>query len=155
MVETVMAQINNYFVYEFETGRYTIKAGNVIEGSFRNTYIPGQYIKIHGSITNDGVYKVQSMSPTQLVTQEELQPEDTPYNFYVLQLRPPKDFLQLAEEIKTYVERSGSRDGIASESIDDYSVSFSNGDGGWKSVFAKRLATYRRRPGATIFPYPY
>jgi hypothetical protein len=58
-------------------------------------------------------------------------------NFYGLQ--PPRDFIDLVAEIDAYT----SKDGVSSEKIDDYSVTFEK-EGGWKTAFKARINTYRR-----------
>jgi hypothetical protein len=139
MIAEVMRECHRYFPRTYENISLTFDAtGKTITGDFGETYLVGQYICIQYSILNDGVYTVTAFdSETGVITvSETLRNETTTVNIFGL--APPRDFLDLVTEIDNFT----GQDGVKSESIDDYSVSY-EGDGSWKSVFRKRLDTYR------------
>lgn len=138
-----MKEINNYFYSGInESLEVTFdSATKKITGIFTNTYIVGMYIKIKGTFLNDGVYKIVEVDVNELTVSEDLQDEVAESCIAIL--KPCKAFLSLVAEIETYVA-SGNKEGISSEKIDDYAVSYGSGNGGWSSVFKKRLNTYRK-----------
>lgn len=139
----VMTGINNHFVRRSETLTFELVSPDTISGPFQETYRAGQYICITDTDTNDGVYKVLSQNGSTIILDtDQLQDEKSSEVFKIFSLKPPADFLALVEYIKTYQSKN-SKDGVTSESIDDYSIAFAE-DGGWKSVFKKRLDSYRK-----------
>ena len=141
-ISEVMREINRWFPRTYENVVVAIAAtGKTITGDFAETYLAGQYICLQHSVLNDGVYTIVSVTGVAgayiLTVSETLRTETNRVNVFALQ--PPRDFIDLVTEIDAYT----SKDGVASEKIDDYSVSFKN-DGGWKAAFRERLNTYRR-----------
>ena len=145
MINEIMEQINNYFSRTVESNG-SIISGSTISGSFRETYLTGQFIRLQHTILNDGVYKVVSLVGNVLTVEETLIDETPVETYLIWGLAPPKDFLNLVNEINTY-ETSQTQVGIVSESQGSRSVSFgsSNGDNSnWESVFKRRLNRYRK-----------
>lgn len=143
MIDQVMKEVNNHFVYSDEKISLDIVDPNQITGDFKERYLPGQYICLNGTILNDGVYKILNINgKTITLDTDALLDEQTEGISFIFGLRPPKAFLSLVAEIESYAANN-NKDGISSEAIDDYSVSFKE-DGGWKSVFKAKLNTYRR-----------
>jgi len=142
MLNQIMTQINNHFSRSLESQAYEIVTDGIV-GTFSETYIKGQYIWIKGSFINDGVYKIDSVTTSKITVEENLQAENTGEYMLLFGLAVPADFLTVATDIGNYT----SSDGIKSESIGDYSVSYggsSDGDGSWVSAFGKQLSKWNR-----------
>lgn len=107
--------------------------------------LEGQYYRIQGSRLNDGVHRWG----------DELRDEPEFYGA-VWDMRPPADVLTLAADIQAWSEKYAGADSAAmspftSESFGGYSYSKNAGGtagtgGGtsWQSVFADRLAPWRK-----------
>lgn len=144
MLDAIMTHIKNHFACTVESFTYEIVSDGIV-GSFSEEYVDTQYIWLRGTKVNDGVYKITSATTTKLTVEETLVPEPNAKKRLaaVFGLAPPKDFLTVATEIEGYT----SKDGVVSESIDDYSVSYGGtggGDGSWASVFHNKLSPWRR-----------
>ena len=109
---------------------------------------PGQYLRIIGSVFNDGVIQYGT---------DELVPET--FDGAIWPMRVPKALILLDEEIEEWQTKYGSADSKAmspfnSESFAGYSYSKSGGtvsaDGSvatpnnWQGVFAARLSPWRK-----------
>jgi len=136
----VMEEVNNYYSYSNENGTYVFVAtSSKITGTFESTYLVGQYIRVYGSILNDDVYKISAIAEGEITVEETLIDEDVADSTtYIYQLAPPKNLINLVSDIVSHI----SKDGVVSESIDDYSISFSS-DGSWIGAFKKRLRKHR------------
>ena len=147
MLTEICAEIKNYFSYECDRhiGDFAIIDGHVTP-SFD---IPTDYIRIVGSHLNDGVHKV---SDNDLV-------DEGKFHGAIWVMSPPKDFLALADEIKSWQDANGRADSTAmspfqSESFGGYSYSKGSGSSSsasgassvptWQSQYASRLEIYRR-----------
>lgn len=136
MIEKVLKYLNHYYPISIEGVTEIVSDGLV--GTFNETYAVGQYVYVKCSILNDGVYQITAKTPTKLTLSETLLAEDTD-GMFVYGLAIPRDLLKLIAEIQTYGEKE---EGLSSESIDDYSVSFKDGSG-WQATFRSKLAGYR------------
>lgn len=108
----------------------------------------GQYIRIFGSVFNDGIAKMGSL---------DLQ--DETFEGTVWALAIPKDVVALADDIAGWRAKYEAVDSPAlspynSESFGGYTYSKTTGanragssGGGWQDVFAYRLAPYRKING--------
>lgn len=147
MLTEICAEIKNYFSYECDRhiGDFAIIDGHVTP-SFD---IPTDYIRIVGSHLNDGVHKI---SDNDLVDEDK-------FHGAIWVMSPPKDFLALSDEIKSWQDANGRADSTAmspfqSESFGGYSYSKGNGSSSsasgvssvptWQSQYASRLKIYRR-----------
>lgn len=136
-IAEIMRECNRYFPKTYENIALTFTAATrKIAGVFGETYKVGQYILIQHSTLNDSVYRIATVGTNEITVAETLYGETE--TCQIFGLAPPRDFIDLVTEIDDFTPK----DGISSESIDDYSVSFS-GDGSWKTAFKKRLDTYR------------
>ena len=137
----VMEEVNNYYAYENEFDSYEFDStGKTITGTFENTYLVGQYVRVFGSILNDDVYKIAEVASGILTVEEDLVNEVVADSvIYVISLAPPKTLIRLVSDISSYV----TKDGVASETIDNYSISFSN-DGSWIGAFSRRLSKHKK-----------
>lgn len=145
MIGQVMKACNNYFLMTHENILNEITSTH-IKGPFYDTYLQGQYILINGTRLNDGVYQIVSVSSNGLEL-EGLLPEATVEYFELYGLAPSKEFRSLVSTIEAWVQVNGNKQGITSESIDDYSVSFDSSKGSpgdWKTAFNAQLNSYRK-----------
>lgn len=148
MIAQIMAYCKNHFWRNRERNNFTIVTDG-IEGTFSNTYLVGQYVHIVGSYINDGVYKITAVSSSKLTLDATLLAEDTDDLITLYGCAVPADFLTIVSDIETWVSSNGGKDGIASESIDSYSISFGTAADGstgnnWKSAFSGRLGPYKQ-----------
>ena len=134
----VLLEINNFFVRDYECIEAEITTTKII-GSFNNNYVAGQYIRVLGSILNDGVYKITNVTGTELTLDATLQAE-TERTITVYGLVIPSSFITLANEIIA----KGSNEAVASESVSRYSVTYGEGGKSWASVYKKSLDRYRK-----------
>ena len=140
----VCEYLNNYFWRTKRNVKLTITGG-----SFTADFLQGgQYFRIVGSVFNDGVHKYPA---TDLV--------DETFEGSIWSMAVPQTVIDLASEIGEWQTKYGSVDSASmspftSESFGNYSYSkgsaSSSAEGnpnGWQSVFASRLAPYRRLRG--------
>lgn len=128
-------------------GNFTISDGNISFADKEMDLIDGQYIRIIGSLLNDGVH---------LYPDTDM--KDEQFKGAVWSMAVPPDFISMANEISAWQEKYGSIDSVAmspynSESFGGYSYSKSGGgssEGGgsdagtWKGAFASRLNPWRK-----------
>lgn len=131
-----MRECNNYFYKWRERGTFNI-ASNVISG-IKGKYIAGQYIRIVGSIMNDGVYKVETYQNGNVTV---LGLTDEGFTGYVCGLVVPKEFIKLCEDIKVFNANSKPSD-ITAESFEGYS--YTKSGQGWNGAFKNELRPYRK-----------
>ena len=112
------------------------------------TFLPSQYVRITGSILNDGGHEYPF---------SDLQEET--FSGSVWSMAVPKAVIDLAAEIEAWQERNGSIDSPAmspyqSESFGGYSYTKASGGSGdissssasWQDAFATRLALWKKLP---------
>ena len=134
-MDKLLKHLNRYWPRTLERVIEIVADGFV--GEFKEAYFVGQYILIKNSIMSDGVYKLIGATPTKLTVAEVLTPESTQLiSMYGLAI--PRDVIALNDKIEAYK----GTEGIASESIDDYSISYKNGSG-WQVAFKDELNAYR------------
>jgi len=134
MLLTIMKHLRNYFLTNVKEERsFTIQSG-MISLSFVNS---GQYVLIDGSNFNDGVYTYPMTNLT----------DETFYGSITV-LNPPKEFLDLATEIQSYVTKHKGSEGYASESFGGYSYQKATNSAGltagWSDVYKDRLDVWRK-----------
>ena len=135
MFAEVLDYLHNWFVKSRVDGEFTIEA-NVLTPC---DALIGQYIRIEGSIFNDGVYKYGVDS---FVAEET-------FNGSVYLLAIPRDLERLVDEISDFVETYGYSD-FQSESFGGYSYTRKSGENGnsygWVDEFRGRLKRWRKLP---------
>lgn len=141
MISQIMDYCKNHFARSIEYGKFEIVSDG-IQGSFHQKYVAGQYLWVKASLANNGVYKVTDVESTKLTLDATLNPENVE-TICIFGCSPPSGFLALVTDIENFVQNNGTKDGISSEKIDDYSIAFSSG-GGWADAFKTRLGQYRR-----------
>jgi hypothetical protein len=124
-----------------QTGTYTI------ENEFITPFaavLSGAYVRIIGSVLNDGIYLVGHDSRLEGAADET-------FNGTVALLAIPRDFLEIVEDINHFVEvnKKDKKAGrFTSENIGGYSYTRATSAGGvpasWHEVFQTRLNPYRK-----------
>ena len=153
MLSTVCRELRNWFELDKAFGVFEIVDGQLSLPSYAKTekgksleILSGQYIRIVGSVFNDGVYQFPVA---------DLQ--DEKFEGAVWLLAIPKDFLDLVKDIEAWQEKNGGIDSAAmspfsSESFGGYSYSKgSTSDSGsgkgantWQGAFKARLNMWRK-----------
>lgn len=133
MLEEILRYLHNWFCgpEDIRPGRYSIDGGYL--------YLPfaqeGQYFRIIGSASNDGVYQ----NPVESLIDEEFQGA-------IWLLRVPASLLALVEEIEEWQNNFGSTAAgpYQSESFGGYSYTKASGASSWTDVFDSRLTGWRK-----------
>ena len=135
MLEKIIAYLNNDFRVsddEPETHEWEIVGGTLTVPDVRE----GQYVRIFGSLFNDGVRKY----PLTRLTDES-------FTGCVIPLAIPRVILTLAEEIETWSAKNKPT-AFTGESFGGYAYSKAtkaNGTAaGWREVFADDLKPYKK-----------
>lgn len=133
MLENVLAYLHNYFVARIlPEQEWTISDGTMEIPDA----LSGQYVRIIGSVLNDGVYQYPLTGLT-----------DETFIGTVQLLSIQKTVLALVQEIEAWAEKNQPT-AYTSESFGGYSYSkATNADGvaaGWQDVFRAQLAPYRK-----------
>lgn len=133
MLENVLAYLHNYFVARvLPEQEWTIADGTMDIPDA----LSGQYVRIIGSVLNDGVYQYPLTGLT-----------DETFIGTVQLLSIQKTVLALVQEIEAWAEKNQPT-AYTSESFGGYSYSkATNADGvaaGWQDVFRAQLAPYRK-----------
>lgn len=129
-IAAVMRHIRNYFERDCAEGEFTVSGGVLSPAP------AAAYFAIEGSLYHDGVYRAGELKES---------PAET-FTGKVWTLCPPADFIALCDEISAF-DAANPANAMQSESFGDYSYSrFSQGGAPvtWQSMFAGRLAPYRR-----------
>lgn len=110
VLEQICAFIHNFFYGDRYSGTFTISGGTMTVPGL----LTGQYFRICGSRMNDGVYQYPPSGLT-----------DETFTGVVWDMRPPKSFLTLAEEIEAWQTKYGAatQGPYQSESFNGYSYS--------------------------------
>ena len=141
MLTEICAYLRNWFDRKKIYGSFVITGGQIRNAD--GTALPlltNQYFRVIGSVFSDGVHKFPDA-----LTDEE-------FNGAVWAMAVPPDFLALCEEIKTWCDTNAAAvtSPYQSESFAGYSYSLRSGGGsddggtGWASIFADRLAPWRK-----------
>ena len=156
MIEQICAFIHNYFTqdeynryWHCEEGDFTITGGSITLPFLVN----GQYFRIVGSRLNDGVYQYPVTTPagaTPIL-------QDETFTGKIYEMRPPRAFLALVDEIKDWQTKYGDEMNSPYQSenvIGVYSYQLkgtgtSSGGGGesqadWQSIYSGRLNEWRK-----------
>lgn len=149
MLDEVCAYLKNWFDCDLPKyyGSISIENGALV--GFDDKLQNGQYFRIVNSVFNDGVYKYPASDLT----------DETFEDGSVWAMAIPKGLIDVVADIEVWQAKYGGADSAAmspfnSESFGGYAYSKSTGgssDGSatsnpnaWQSVFAARLARYRK-----------
>jgi hypothetical protein len=140
MLNEVLQAINNYFVDDFtDLPRLEVDGAIVKKPSI---FIPAQYVLVLGSKMSDGVYTVLDIVGNKVILDAEVDfIEESTDDMVLCSLSIPPTVLKLVAEIEAY--NSKANDGIQSESLGDYSVSYGN-DASWLTAFRRKLQPYKK-----------
>lgn len=131
-LELVLANIHNWFETDRVSGQYTI-----VDGELSLPFpLEGQYIRIVGSVFNDGLHQYPA---TNL--------KDETFNGEVWTLAIPEAVQSIAEEIAAYRDANPAT-GYTSESFGGYSYSKATNENGapltWQAAFRSALNPWRK-----------
>lgn len=146
MLEQVCAHIHNYFTHDRygnpfgrQCGTITITDGAIDE----TTLVSGSYFVVLGSRFNDGVHQYGVDDLT-----------DETFTGEVLEMRPPRAFLQLVDEITDWLDKYGDAVNSPYQSEDVIGVySYTKMTAGrtigenlatWQTTFGTRLNQWRK-----------
>ena len=133
MLEQILAYLHDDFAKQtLPEQEWTIADGTMdVPGA-----LSGQYVRIIGSVLNDGVYQYPLTGLT-----------DETFTGTVRLLAIPCTVLELVDEIQAWTDKNQPT-AYTSDSFGGYSYSkATNADGvaaGWQDVFRARLAPYRK-----------
>lgn len=134
MIGAICKEANNWFDKDRVFGTFAI-----VGGTFPVEAPDGQYVRIVGSVFNDGVHKLPLSGLT-----------DETFDGAVWLMAPPPEFLQLVTEIEGWQGKNGEAFSgpYSSESFGGYTYSKKAAqDGseyGWKDAFASKLNRWRK-----------
>lgn len=142
-IEVLMQECNNHFYRTYEHDTFAIKSGVI---STTGKYLPNQYIKIEGSILNDGIYKIEKMDNDK-INIASLQ--DEVFEGCIYGLAVPKGFIELSEKVNEFLQNPKSTPtNISSESFNNYSWSKGKKVNGanitWNDVFIDDIRAYKQ-----------
>lgn len=147
MLSRLCGYCRNYFEREKVFGVFIIADG-VISIASENEFKPleGQYIRVVGSVLNDGVYEYKEAGIEGL--------RDETFDGAVWLLAIPGDFVTLSAEDDAWWAKYGDavNSPFSSESISGSSYSYSKAsasnstgsDGAWAAAFAPKLSQWRK-----------
>jgi len=140
-IELLMKECNNYFYKWKEINTFTIDNNSIV---VNGKYLEGQYIKLVGSIMNNGVYQVETYSDNKITI---LGLVNEVFEGTIYGLSVPKSFAELASKIEEYNSKNIISN-KSSEGFNNYSVSFSKDKNGkplqWQEIFKTDLDIYRQ-----------
>lgn len=144
MLNEICEHLHNFF--DTRDGEYidrtagTFAISDGVISPLSSSLVAGQYIRIVGSLLNDGIW----LLPADL-TIADLQ--DETFTGAVFGLAIPIDFVTLDSEISAYVTANPAS-GYVSESFGGWSGTKATGANGaplsWRSVYAARLNRWRK-----------
>ena len=146
MLEQICLEIRNFFLVERVHGTYTIQSG--ILSPLPDGIKQGNYFRIVGSASHDGVYMRQAETG-ELLSRPSGSDDDETFSGSIWVMRVPPAFVTLAGDIKAYAESdAGKASAYVSESLGGYTYTKATGENGaplrWQDVFRKDLNKYRR-----------
>lgn len=136
MLSELCRELRNWFEQDIVFNTFTVKDGTLKVPEAQN----GQYIRIVGSVFNDGVYKY----PVENLTDET-------FKGAVWLMAVPPEVVSLSEEIDNWQKKNADilLSPYQSESFGGYSYTKASGSESgsgttWKSAFSDRLARWRK-----------
>lgn len=138
----VMAECRNHFPVACAAGRVCLEGGVL---RLPEPLPACRYVYLEGGL-QAGLWEAQSAPDGLTLTRDGQAIEDEAFCGRVFCLRPPRDFLALAEEAEAYSEKAPPGP-FVSESFGGYSYTRASGNGrplAWQDTLALRLNAYRR-----------
>ena len=144
MLYEICEHLHNFF--DSRDGEYidrsadTFTISNGLISPLSSSLIAGQYIRIVGSLLNDGIYLLPSNRTIATL-------ENETFTGAIFGLAIPRDLVTLDSEITAWVAANPAS-GYVSESFGGWSGTKATGANGaplsWKSVYAARLNRWRK-----------
>jgi hypothetical protein len=144
MLNEICGHLHNFFdtrdgeFIDRTADTFTISSGVIFP--LPSSLIAGQYIRIVGSLLNDGIYLLPSNFTISSLVNET-------FTGVIFGLAIPRDLVTLDSEITAYVAANPAS-GYVSESFGGWSGTKATGANGaalsWESVYAKRLNRWRK-----------
>ena len=144
MLNEICEHLHNFFdtrdgeFIDRTADTFTISSGLI--SPLSSSLIAGQYIRIVGSLLNDGIYLLPSNFTISTLVNET-------FTGAIFGLAIPKDLVALDTEITAYVTANPAT-GYVSESFGGWSGTKATGANGapisWKSAYAARLNRWRK-----------
>ena len=135
----IMAYIHNWFDRDRISGTFTIEGGDI--AALDGRVLTGQYIRIVGSVLNDGVY-LWPVAGTGALTDEVFSGE-------VWLLAIPAELIELSNTIDTW-QNDHPMSQYTSESFGGYTYSYATDASGvpvtWREQFRSQLNRWRKLP---------
>lgn len=122
-MEEILNYINNYFAVSKEENTFNINNNSI---QVRGKYLQGQYIKLEGSILNDGIYKVESVVDNTITILGAINEE---FEGVIYGLAIPKEILGLSKKFEEQKEKIVSSI-YDSESFGEYSYTLAKNSNG-------------------------
>lgn len=146
MIEQICGHIHNYFETDPVTGQRLIYPGtySITNGQINLPFmVDGEYFRVFGSRVNDGVYQYPAYGLT-----------DETFNGVIWEMRPPRAFLTLVDEIVDWMDKYGdimknpyqSEDVIGVFRYTKMTTGKVTGDyiATWQSVYKDQLNEWRK-----------
>ena len=150
MISDLMALTNNYFEKFYVNGEFVIENKKIILPS---RFVKGQYIRIIGSLLNDGVYKIEEKDSENYATLSSLL--DETFTGYIVGLAVPQSFQELAKQVDDWNKANASRRGLASESSLNGYYSWSANAKDVGEAFANEIAMFSKPKVADTYFLSY
>ena len=144
MLEEIFEEINNDFAITCETVSVVVDgAAKTITTEYVKEYVAGKYIRLVGTILNNGTYKLASVAEGVLTVEETLT-DETRADATLRGLVVPSAVLTLDTDIAAAITKGFS--GVAEIQRGDTRIKYGDGSQAdtWQGAFRKRLNTYRR-----------
>lgn len=143
MLEQILKEMKNYFYRFKEINNISIKENKL---TVKGKYLEGQYIRIIGSIFNDGIHKVIKVNDN-IIELENLIDED--FRGTICSLAIPNEIILLSKEIEEFNNKNSNKpSSYQSESFANYSYTKATNSKGmpvtWIDVYFNRLKPYKK-----------
>jgi hypothetical protein len=147
MLEEIMNYCNNFFkrseseglTCSFDSGTKTI----TFTADLVDKIIPNMYIKVFGTLLNDGVYKVTGVT-TNTITVEEVLVDESDAEITLSGLAPTKDFLSIVTKIETDVT-NGTYNNVERIKRGDTEIKYSdNALNSWQEDYKSSLFPFKK-----------
>lgn len=146
MLNEICEHLHNFFdrrdgeYIDRSADTFTISSGVI--SPLSSSLVAGQYIRVVGSLLNDGIYLLPSNFTISTLVNET-------FTGAIFGLAIPKDLVTLDSEITAFVAANPAS-WYVSESFGGWSGTKATGANGaalsWESVYAKRLNRWRKVP---------
>lgn len=171
-ITLIMQECRNYYTHTDRHGKQAVHRGTytLADGTLKVAPLPlvGAFVRIVGSILNDGVYQVQGITGEGIKVAGTV---DETFTGAICYLSPPPDFVDLARRVDEFnknldaINAHRAESGqlplgmLESESFEGYSYKLSSNKGGggdaarksnaikWQNEFADELGRHRRMFG--------